>query len=38
LLSGLDDIGIILQHETEIREYEARRRTEAPWLFTELDG
>ena len=38
LLSGLDDIGITLQHETEIREYEARRRTEAPWLFTELDG
>lgn len=34
LLNGLDDIGLTLQHADEIRAYEARRRTEAPWLFT----
>ena len=33
LLSGLDDIGLTLQHVDEIRAYEARRRKEAPWLF-----
>jgi len=33
LLEGLDDIGLTLQHVDEIRAYEARRRTEAPWLF-----
>jgi len=33
LLDGLDDIGLTLQHVEEIRAYEARRRTEAPWLF-----
>ena len=36
LLNGLDDIGITLQHADEIRQYEERRRSEAPWLFTEL--
>ncbi len=34
LLQGLDEIGLTLQHADEIRRYEARRRTEAPWLFT----
>ncbi len=33
LLEGLDDIGLTLQHEQEIRAYEARRREQAPWLF-----
>ena len=33
LLNGLDDIGITLLHADEIRSYEARRRSEAPWLF-----
>ena len=35
LLNGLDDIGLTLQHVDEIKAYEARRRTEAPWLFQE---
>jgi 3-isopropylmalate/(R)-2-methylmalate dehydratase small subunit len=35
LLNGLDDIGLTLQHVDEIRVYEARRRTEAPWLFAK---
>jgi 3-isopropylmalate/(R)-2-methylmalate dehydratase small subunit len=34
LLQGLDDIGLTLQHVEEIRAYEARRREEAPWLFS----
>jgi 3-isopropylmalate/(R)-2-methylmalate dehydratase small subunit len=33
LIEGLDEIGLTLQHEADIRAYEARRRTEAPWLF-----
>ncbi len=33
LLNGLDDIGLTLQHTGDIKVYEARRRTEAPWLF-----
>ncbi len=33
LLEGLDDIGLTLQHVDEIRAYEKRRKTEAPWLF-----
>ncbi len=36
LLEGLDDIGLTLQHVDEIRDYEERRKREAPWLFTEL--
>ena len=35
LLHGLDDIGLTLQHVDEIKTYEARRRKEAPWLFTK---
>jgi 3-isopropylmalate/(R)-2-methylmalate dehydratase small subunit len=34
LLNGLDDIGLTLQHADEIRAFEARRRQEAPWLFS----
>jgi len=34
LLNGLDDIGLTLQHADDIRGYEARRKQEAPWLFT----
>ncbi len=33
LLNGLDDIGLTLQHVAEIKEYETRRKAEAPWLF-----
>jgi 3-isopropylmalate/(R)-2-methylmalate dehydratase small subunit len=34
LVNGLDDIGLTLQHVDEIRAYEARRKQQAPWLFT----
>jgi 3-isopropylmalate/(R)-2-methylmalate dehydratase small subunit len=37
LYRGLDAIGLTLQHETAITFYEARRKTEAPWLFTDLN-
>ena len=33
LLNGLDDIGLTLRRADAIRAYEARRKTEAPWLF-----
>jgi 3-isopropylmalate/(R)-2-methylmalate dehydratase small subunit len=33
LLAGLDDIGVTLAHADAIAAYEARRRSEAPWLF-----
>ena len=36
LYRGLDAIGLTLQHEATITSYEARRKTEAPWLFTDL--
>jgi 3-isopropylmalate/(R)-2-methylmalate dehydratase small subunit len=36
LYRGLDSIGLTLQHESTIGAYEARRKTEAPWLFTDL--
>ncbi|MGH7255414.1 MAG: 3-isopropylmalate dehydratase small subunit [Nitrospirales bacterium] len=36
LLNGLDSIGLSLQHEPVIAAYEARRKAEAPWLFTDL--
>ena len=35
LLNGLDQIGLTLQHMHEIRDYENRRRKQAPWLFKE---
>ena len=34
LLNGLDDIGLTLEHVQEIKGYEARRKSEAPWLFS----
>jgi len=34
LLNGLDDIGLTMEHAADIRAYEARRRQEAPWLFS----
>jgi len=37
LIRGLDDIGLTLQYADEIREFEARRRKTAPWLFTLQD-
>ena len=33
LVNGLDDIGLTLQHVRKIKEYEARHKLEAPWLF-----
>ncbi|MEH6470591.1 MAG: 3-isopropylmalate dehydratase small subunit [Halopseudomonas sp.] len=33
LINGLDDIGLTLQHADEIKQYEAKRSNEAPWLF-----
>ncbi len=33
LLNGWDDIGLTLRHAEKIREFEARRRIEQPWLF-----
>ncbi len=34
LLNGLDEIGLTLEHADDIRAYEARRKQEAPWLFS----
>ncbi len=34
LLNGWDDIDLTLRHADEIRAYEARRRQQAPWLFS----
>ncbi len=36
LYRGLDSIGLTLQQEPAIAAYETRRRSEAPWLFTDL--
>jgi 3-isopropylmalate/(R)-2-methylmalate dehydratase small subunit len=36
LYRGLDSIGLTLQHDLAIAAYEARRKTEAPWLFADL--
>ena len=33
LLNGLDDIGLTLRHAEIIKEFEAKRRAEQPWLF-----
>jgi len=33
LINGLDDIGLTLQHTEAIREFEARRLAEQPWLI-----
>jgi 3-isopropylmalate/(R)-2-methylmalate dehydratase small subunit len=36
LINGLDDIGITLQDEHEIRAFEERYRQQAPWVFQSL--
>ncbi|WP_028471079.1 3-isopropylmalate dehydratase small subunit [Neptunomonas japonica] len=36
LLNGLDDIGLTLQNSADIKDYETRRRQEAPWLFDAI--
>lgn len=33
LLNGLDDIGLTLQHEDEIKAFEAQHKAASPWLF-----
>jgi 3-isopropylmalate/(R)-2-methylmalate dehydratase small subunit len=35
MIKGLDGIGLTLQHEAAISDYEARRGKEAPWLFPD---
>jgi 3-isopropylmalate/(R)-2-methylmalate dehydratase small subunit len=34
LIEGLDDIGLTLQHQDDIKAYEEKRKQEAPWLFS----
>lgn len=36
LLNGLDDIGLTLQHEQLIRNFETQRQADFPWLFKQL--
>lgn len=36
LYRGLDSIGLTLRHEPEITAYESRRKTDAPWLFSDI--
>ncbi len=38
LLNGLDEIGLTLRHADKIREYEAKRLHEQPWLTRTLVG
>jgi len=33
LINGLDDIGMTLEHVTDIKAYEKERKQQAPWLF-----
>jgi len=33
LINGLDDIGLTLQHASEIKAYEEKTKQSAPWLF-----
>ena len=35
LLQGMDDISMTLSRTNEIRDYETKRRQDAPWLFAE---
>lgn len=37
LLNGLDDIGLTLQKSDAVRDYEQRRRQQAPWLFDSVN-
>lgn len=36
LINGLDDIGLTLQDEDKIRAFEAKRASEAPWVFGQI--
>jgi 3-isopropylmalate/(R)-2-methylmalate dehydratase small subunit len=36
LYRGLDSIGLTLQYQDRITEYERRRAIDAPWLFQDL--
>jgi len=36
LLNGLDEIGVTLESEDDIRAYETKRRVAAPWLFDAI--
>lgn len=36
LYRGLDSIGLTLEHEPAIAAYEARRKRETPWLFSDV--
>jgi 3-isopropylmalate/(R)-2-methylmalate dehydratase small subunit len=38
LLEGLDDIDLTLQHSDDIREFEQRHNTAAPWVFGAIRG
>jgi len=38
LLNGLDDIGLTLRHQDEIRAYEARRLAAKPWLANTMNA
>ncbi|TAN10643.1 MAG: 3-isopropylmalate dehydratase small subunit [Burkholderiaceae bacterium] len=38
LLNGLDDIGLTLDHKSEIQAFEARRLAAKPWLAHTLNG
>ena len=38
LLNGWDDIGLVLRHGDKIREFEARRLAEQPWLGKMLSA
>jgi len=33
LLNGLDDIGLTLQHEDAITQFEAQQKAAQPWLY-----
>jgi len=33
LLNGLDDIGLTLQHQSDIETFEATHKAKNPWLF-----
>lgn len=36
LLNGLDDIGLTLQQQDDIRAYEAKMKAKTPWVFNEV--
>ncbi|MHC5224990.1 3-isopropylmalate dehydratase small subunit [Ignatzschineria sp. LJL83] len=35
MINGLDDISLTLEHQDDIRAYEAKRAQEAPWIFKD---